>query len=73
MVIPLGLTGLWLLFAPPNLGAMQQKENCKFCIAQFTDTDQWLNCLFMMLHCRIPMQSAWSQAPVLLPNRAQWR
>jgi len=36
MVIPLGLTEEWVALTNQNLGAMQQNEYCKYCIAAIT-------------------------------------
>jgi hypothetical protein len=36
MVIPLGLTEVWVALTLGNLGAMQQNEYCKFCITAIT-------------------------------------
>jgi hypothetical protein len=36
MVIPLGLTEVWVALTEQNLGAMQQNEYCKFCMAAIT-------------------------------------
>jgi hypothetical protein len=36
MVIPLGLTEVWVALTQGNLGAMQQNEYCKFCMAAIT-------------------------------------